>query len=329
MMNAVRTTFLLAALTGLFMAVGYFIGGTGGMLMAFGFAAVTNIIAYWNADKIVLRMQHAREIGPRQAPDLYDMVSDLAQRAGLPMPRLYVIETDQPNAFATGRNPENAAVAVSSGLLRMLERDEVAGVVAHELAHIKNRDTLTMTISATLAGAISMLAQFGLFFGGRNNNSPLGGVGTLLMVFLAPVAAMVVQMAVSRTREYEADHDGAEISGNPMALASALAKISKAARHFENPFARRNPGMAHMYIANPLGGSSLRSLFTTHPPVEKRIAALKALADQMRIGGQRPTQQSVNGRQYRDRPRRAGGQGQWRTPSAGAGSSPADRGPWG
>src|SRR5688572_8158988 len=229
-------------------------------------------------------MQRARQVDPRSAPDLYSMVEELARNAGIPTPRVYVIDTDQPNAFATGRNPQNAAVAVSSGLLRFLDRREVAAVIAHELAHIKSRDTLTMTITATLAGAIGMLAQFGLFFGGGNNrDNPLGMVGTLLMVFLAPVAAMLVQMAVSRTREYEADRDGAEIAGDPLALASALAKIAQSAGRTVNVAAERNPAMAHMYIFNPLSGQRMDNLFATHPDVRNRISALQQLAATMQV----------------------------------------------
>lgn len=282
MVNAFRTTFLLAALTGIFMAVGYLVGGTEGMILAFGVALVTNLIGYWNSDKMVLRLQHAQEVDPRRVPELFDIVEGLARRAGIPMPRLYLIDTEQPNAFATGRNPQNAAVAVSTGLLRNLDRREVAAVIAHEIAHIRSRDTLIMTITGTFAGAISMLAQFGLFFGGRNAQSPLGPFGTLIAVLVAPLAAMMVQMAVSRTREYEADRDGAMISGDPLALASALGKISQMSRHFENPWARRNPGMAHLYIVNPLAGDRMDNLFATHPDVNNRIAALQKLAAELR-----------------------------------------------
>ena len=242
MMNALRTTILLAGMTALFMGVGYLIGGTGGMAIAFLFALGTNVFAYWNSDKMVLSMQGAREIDPRSAPDLYQMTQRLVDNAGLPMPRLYLIETDQPNAFATGRSPDKGVVAVSSGLIKYLDSREVAAVIAHELAHIKNRDTLTMTVTATLAGAISMLAQFGLFFGGaRDNNNPLGFVGVIAMVILAPIAAMLVQMAVSRTREYEADKDGAEICGDPHALATALEKISSMGKRTVNMAAERAP----------------------------------------------------------------------------------------
>ncbi|UYN98743.1 MAG: zinc metalloprotease HtpX [Devosia sp.] len=327
MFNAFRTFVLLAGMTALFMVVGYFIGGTGGMLLALGFAAVTNLFAYWNSDKMVLRMQNAVPVERSRAPELYDMVDTLSQRAGIPTPAVYVIETDQPNAFATGRDPSNAAVAVSSGLLRQLDTREVAGVVAHELAHIKNRDTLTMTITATLAGAISALAQFGLFFGGGNNrDNPLGGIGALLMVFLAPVAAMIVQMAVSRTREYEADKDGAMIAGDPLALASALNKIATLAGRQVNVAAERNPAMAHMYIVNPLSGQRMDNLFSTHPDTGNRIAALQRLAAEMRVDdkGRRP--------EPRPRPVSSGRDngGGWRVPTVGRTEDDGGaRGPWG
>ena len=325
MFNLLRTGVLIAAMTALFMAVGYFIGGQSGMLIAFGVAAVTNLFAYWNADKMVLAMQGAVEVDPRRAPDLYRMVETLAQRAGIPTPKVYVIETAQPNAFATGRNPQNSAVAVSSGLLNTLSSDEVAGVIAHELAHIKNRDTLTMTVTATLAGAISMLAQFGLFFGGGNNReNPLGGIGALLMVFLAPLAAALVQMAVSRTREYEADRDGALISGEPMALASALSKISSISQRTINVQAERNPAMAHLYITNPLSGARMDNLFATHPAVENRIQALQQIAAEM----------GRDARGYRPAPRpdftsRAEATSGWRVPQFSDGDERRNRGPWG
>ncbi|WP_189426086.1 zinc metalloprotease HtpX [Devosia pacifica] len=321
-MNALRTTVLLAGMTALFMVVGYFIGGTGGMMIAFGIAVATNVFAYWNSDKMVLRMQNAVPVERSRVPELYQMVEVLADRAGLPMPKVYVIQSDQPNAFATGRNPQNAAVAVSTGLLRHLDTREVAAVVAHELAHIRSRDTLTMTITATLAGAISMLAQFGLFFGGGNNrDNPLGGFGAILMVFLAPVAAMMVQMAISRTREYEADRDGAEISGDPLALASALNKIATLAGRQVNVGAERNPAQAHMYIINPLSGARMDNLFSTHPDTGNRIAALKKLADTLQTG--HPQQPSAHARPA---PSGAG----WRVPSSRDGSGPRDTGgPWG
>ncbi len=326
MLNAVRTTFLLAAMTGLFMAVGFIVGGQGGMMLALGFSIVTNMIAYWNADKIVLRMQNAEPLDPRRAPEIYEAVEVLSQRAGIPMPKLYLIHSDQPNAFATGRNPENAAVAVSSGLVQHLTLREVSAVIAHELAHIRSRDTLTMTITATLAGAISMLAQFGLFFGGRNSNNPLGPFGALAMVIVAPLAAMMVQMAISRTREYEADRDGAEISGDPLALASALEKISHLARNFENRWARRTPGLAHMYIVNPLAGDRMDNLFATHPNVHNRIAALQQMAAEM----PRNTPPRAPARGVRGVAADAGGNAGWRVPTTRRQDRDAPpKGPWG
>ena len=286
-MNYMRTAILLAGLTALFMAVGFMIGGRGGMMIALLVAAGMNLFSYWNSDKLVLRMYGAREVDEQSAPELYTMVRELAARAELPMPKVYLMDNPQPNAFATGRNPQNAAVAATTGLLQMLNREEVAGVMAHELAHIKHHDTLTMTITATIAGAISMLANFGMFFGGanrENNGSPFGAIGTILMVFLAPLAAMVVQMAVSRSREYVADRTGAEICGQPMALAAALAKISGAAHHVNNYEAEANPATAHMFIINPLSGQRMDNLFSTHPATENRIAALKALAQEMGHG---------------------------------------------
>ncbi len=278
-MNYFRTAILLAAMTGLFMAVGAMIGGQSGMVVAFGVAVAINAFSYWNSDKLVLRMHGAREVDAGSAPDYYETVRQLAANADLPMPRVYIMENDQPNAFATGRNPEHAAVAATTGLLQSLSREEVAGVMAHELAHIKNRDTLTMTITATLAGAISMLANFGLFFGGgRGNNNPLGIVGTLLVMFLAPLAAGLVQMAISRSREYQADKIGAEICRQPRWLASALAKIAGAAAHTPNNAAERNPATAHMFIINPLSGERMDSLFSTHPNTQNRIARLEDMA---------------------------------------------------
>lgn len=283
-MNFFRTALLLAILTALFMAIGFFIGGTSGMLIAFFIALAMNIFSFWNSDKIVLAMHNAQEVDERAAPELYDMVRQLAANAELPMPRVYVVHTDQPNAFATGRSPERAAVAATTGLLDRLSREEVAGVMAHELAHIKNRDTLTMTIAATIGGAISMLANFGMLFGGGNRDNNSGGfgvIGTLLMVFLAPVAAAVVQMAISRSREYEADKLGAYISQNPLWLASALRKIAAAAQQIPYGRAERNPATAHMFIINPLTGQGMDNLFSTHPNTENRIAALEAMAREM------------------------------------------------
>jgi heat shock protein HtpX len=287
-MNFMRTAMLLAALTAIFMGVGYLIGGAGGMVIAFVIAAGMNVFSYWNADKLVLKMHHAREVDERSAPQYYGIVRDLATRARLPMPRVYVMDNPQPNAFATGRNPENAAVAATTGLLSALSPEEVAGVMAHELAHIKHRDTLTMTITATIAGAISMLANFALFFGGtRDNNNPFGFVGILVAAIVAPLAAMLVQMAVSRTREYAADRMGAEICGRPSWLASALAKISRAAGRVENIDAERNPATAHLFIVNPLSGARMDNLFSTHPATENRIAALRTMEQEL-VGAGRP-----------------------------------------
>ena len=281
-MNTARTGLLMAALMGLFLAVGYLLGREQGMLIAFVVAAGMNLFAYWNADKMVLRMHGAQPVDRASAPDFYSLVEELAQRGNLPMPKVYIMDNPQPNAFATGRNPENAAVAATTGLLQLLSPDELAGVMAHELSHIRNRDTLVMTMTATIAGAISMLANFGMFFGGnRDRNNPLGFIGVILMVILAPMAAMLVQMAISRTREYGADRGGAEISGQPMALAAALTKISGAAHQIENPSAEANPATAHMFIINPLSGRRMDNLFSTHPDTGNRIEALRRLADEM------------------------------------------------
>lgn len=279
-MNTLRTAMLLAAMTALFMGVGYLIGGSGGMMIALAIAAATNLFSYWNADKMVLSMNRAVEVDERNAPEYFAIVHGLVERAGLPMPRIYLIDNDQPNAFATGRNPEHAAVAATTGLLARLSHEEVAAVMAHELAHVQHRDTLTMTIVATLAGAISMLGNFAFFLGGnRNNNS--GFLGVIVAMVVAPFAAMIVQMAVSRTREYAADRRGAEICGNPLWLASALDKIARGAERIRNPDAERNPATAHLFIINPLSGERMDSLFSTHPATENRIAALQAMAQEM------------------------------------------------
>ena len=283
-MNTMKTAMLIAFMTALFMGIGLLLGGKGGMLVALGVAVVMNLWSYWNADKMVLRMNNAQKVDARSAPEFYHLVERLAANAGLPMPKVYLIDEDQPNAFATGRNPQNAAVAATTGLLHRLSQDEVAGVMAHELAHVENRDTLIMTITATLAGAISMLGNFAMFSGGGNNrNNPLGMIGVLAAMIVAPFAAMLVQMAISRTREYAADRRGAEISGAPLSLASALAKI--ASNHSVNEPAERNPAMAHMFIINPLSGQRMDSLFSTHPDTANRIAALQAMTD---ISGGRP-----------------------------------------
>ena len=278
-MNTMRTAMLLAMMTALFMGVGYMIGGSGGMIVALLIAAGMNLFSYWNADKMVLSMHRAVEVDERSAPEYYGIVRDLAARAGLPMPKVYLIDNAQPNAFATGRNPQNAATAATTGLLERLSYEEAAGVMAHELAHVQHRDTLTMTITATLAGAISMLGNFAFFLGGdRNNNNPLGFVGVLVAMIVAPLAAAMVQMAVSRTREYSADRRGAEICGHPLWLASALGKIASAAARLRNDAAERNPATAHLFIINPRSGERMAGLFSTHPATENRISALEALA---------------------------------------------------
>ncbi len=305
-MNYFRTAILLAAMTALFMAVGAVIGGQAGMMIAFLVALAMNAFSYWNSDKMVLRMHGAREVDEASAPGYYAMVRDLAANAGLPMPRVYIMDNDQPNAFATGRNPENAAVAATTGLLNALSEEEVAGVMAHELAHIKNRDTLTMTITATIAGAISMLANFGMFFGGRDNNSPFGFFGVIAVMLISPIAAALVQMAVSRSREYEADKLGAQISRNPLWLASALEQMSRLTRQIPNMAAERNPASAHMFIINPLSGARMDKLFSTHPNTQNRIARLKEMAHE-----------------FTSAPRTATGRG-GSVPSTGG-----TRGPWG
>lgn len=284
-MNYAKTALLLAGLTGLFMAVGFLLGGQSGMLLALVIAAATNLFAYWNSDRMLLGMYGAQEVDRRTAPDLYAMTEQMAARAGIPMPRLYIIHEDQPNAFATGRNPENAAVAVNTGLLNLMSREEVAGVIAHELAHIKNRDTLIMTITATVAGAISMIANFGMFFGGsrENNNQGPGIVASLALMILAPLAAMVVQMMISRTREYAADRLGAEIVGNPLWLASGLQRLEQGVHAIQNARAEYNPATAPLFIINPLSGARMDNLFSTHPNTQNRVAALVEQAHAMGI----------------------------------------------
>lgn len=320
-MNIFRTALLLAAMTALFMGVGFLIGGQQGMVIAFLVAAAMNVFSYWNADKLVLRMHNAREVDERTAPEFYRMVRQLAANAALPMPKVYIIDNPQPNAFATGRNPENAAVAATTGLLEMLQPEEVAGVMAHELAHVKNRDTLIMTITATIAGAISMLANFGFFFGGnRENNNPLGFVGVIVAMIVAPMAAMLVQMAISRTREYSADRLGAEICGRPDWLASALQKIAGGAARIPNMTAEANPATAHMFIINPLSGQRMDNLFSTHPATENRIAALMDFAQ---TAG--PLAAPFEAEPAVPPVRR----GPWGRPSAPTGSRSNRRGPWG
>ena len=289
-MNYLRTAILLAGLTALFMAVGYLIGGGTGMMIALVIAAATNLFSYWNSDKLVLSMHQAQEVDEQSAPEFVAIVRELAQRADLPMPRVYLMDSAQPNAFATGRNPQHAAVCATTGLLNTLNRDEVAGVIGHELGHVRNHDTLTMTITATIAGAISMLAQLSMFLGRRrDNNSGLGIVGSLLMLVLAPLVAMIVQMAISRSREYAADNLGARISGRPGALASALVKISSVAEAVPNDTAGSHPATAPLFIVNPLSGRGMDNLFSTHPSTENRVAALDRLSHEMGLGGLGPS----------------------------------------
>lgn len=286
-MGYTRTAILMAAMTGLFMGLGYLLGGAGGSVIALVLAAGMNLAAWWNSDKMVLKMHNARPVGPGQAAGLQQLVADLAGRAGLPVPAVYVIETDQPNAFATGRNPANAAVAVTTGLMRVLDREELAGVIAHELAHIRNHDTAIMTVTATFAGAISMLANFALFFGGRREGGP-GLVGTIALMILAPISAALVQMAISRTREYAADRAGAQICGNPLSLASALERIQQGASRIDNVAAEQNPATAHMFIINPLHAHRRDSLFATHPATANRVAALRQMAGAGTVQPQAP-----------------------------------------
>jgi len=275
----VKTAMLMAAMTAVFLGAGYAIGGAAGALIALVVAAVMNAMAWWNSDKAVLKMHNARPVDATTAPELQEMVIQLARAADMPAPKVYIIDQDQPNAFATGRNPDNAAVAATTGLLKRLSQEEIAAVMAHELAHIKNYDTLIMTITATFAGAISMLANFALLFGrGRNQSNP---IALIAMMILAPLAAAVVQMAISRSREYEADKVGAEICGNPMWLAAALQKIQGFAARIDNDTAERNPATAHMFIINPLHRFKRDKLFSTHPSTENRIAALEKLAGEL------------------------------------------------
>ena len=279
MFNLMKTAILMAAITALFMAIGAVIGGRGGMMIALVIALGMNFFSYWFSDKLVLRMYNAQQVDESSAPQFYRMVQELAQRAGLPMPRVYLIEEEAPNAFATGRNPQNAAVAATTGILRVLSERELRGVMAHELAHVRHRDILISTISATMAGAISMLANFAMFFGGRDeegrHTNPIVGI---LVAILAPIAASLIQMAISRAREFEADRGGAEISGDPQALASALQKIHRYAQGIPLETAERHPETAQMMIMNPLSGGGLQSLFSTHPSTEERVERLLAMA---------------------------------------------------
>jgi heat shock protein HtpX len=310
---------LLAGLTALFMGVGFLLGGQTGIVVALAFALAMNAYAYWNSDKMVLRMYGAREVDARSAPTFYNIVARLAQNAQLPMPKVYVIEDAQPNAFATGRDPEHAAVAATTGLLDHLSQEEIAGVMAHELAHVKHRDTLIMTVTATLAGALSMLANFAMFFGGSRDREGggIGIVGTIVMMIVAPMAAMVVQMAISRTREYEADREGAEIAGQPLWLASALGKLDSLAHQIPSPRAEANPATAHLFIVNPLSGARMDNLFSTHPSMENRIARLRQMANGETVQTTRGFSRAARAERKRSI-----------LPSSGGGSSVGRR-PWG
>ena len=277
-MGYFRTTVLLAGITALFLGIGFLIGGAVGAGIALAIACAMNLFAWWNSDKMVLRMYGAREVDGRSAPGFYGIVEQLAFKAGLPMPALYIIDSDQPNASATGRNPENAALAATTGLLDRLSHEEVAGVMGHELAHVGNRDTLIQTITATLAGAIGMLASFAFFFGGNSRNNPFGMIGVLLIAILGPLMAMVVQMAISRGREYEADRIGAEICGHPLWLASALERMQAGAETIDYEAAEQHPATAHMFIINPLHAHAVDGLFSTHPATEARVRRLREMA---------------------------------------------------
>ena len=327
-MNYVRTAMLLAFLTAIFVMMGYLIGGGAGMVIAFIVALAMNAFSFWNSDKMVLRMYGAQEVDAQSAPEYYRLVEGLAKNGGLPMPRVYVLPSPQPNAFATGRDPNHSAVATSTGLLDVATREELAGVIAHELAHIKNRDTLTMTVAATIGGAISMLAQylqFGAMFGGghsqEGNSNPLGWIGVLAAAIIAPFAAMLVQMAISRSREYQADRLGGMLCGNPLWLASALRKIEHYARGTVNDEAEAIPSTAHMFIINPLNGHGMDSLFSTHPNTANRIAALEALARELQIAdaGGGSASAPAGGSE-------SGPGGPWSQPSP---ARDTRRGPWG
>jgi heat shock protein HtpX len=320
-MNYAKTGLLLAVLTGIFVAMGGLVGGTTGMVIAFIIAAGMNMFSLWKSDKMVLRMYGAQEVDAQSGGEYYAIVRDLAARAELPMPRVHIMNNPQPNAFATGRNPQNAAVCASTGLLEALSPEEVAGVMAHELAHVKNYDTMTMAVAATIGGAISMLAQylqFGALFGGnRGNNNAVGWIGMLAAIIVAPMAAMLVQMAVSRSREYQADRMGGQICGNPRWLASALHKIEGFARGIRNEPAEAAPATAHLFIINPLTGEGMDNLFSTHPNTANRIAALERLAAEMGPG---PSRVSSSPAASQGR----GPSGPW-----GGGASAGSRGPWG
>ncbi|TNC94041.1 MAG: heat shock protein HtpX [Stygiobacter sp.] len=319
-MSIARTALLLAAMTGLFLAIGALIGGQGGMMIALVIALAMNAFAYWNSDKMVLSMYGAQQVDRHSAPGLVSIVERLVTRAGMPMPKVFIINSEQPNAFATGRDPEHASVAATTGLLDRLSPEEVEGVMAHELAHVKNRDTLIMTITATIAGAIGMIANFGMFFGGgqrsdeNGNGGGLGLIGGILIAIIAPMAAMVVQMAISRTREYAADAEGARICGNPLWLANALERLEQAAHVIPNHQAENNPATAHLFIVNPLSGHGMDNLFSTHPNMTNRVAALRAMAAQAGM--------TWDARVQRQNPPSGPSSGPW-------GKPPKGRGPWG
>lgn len=326
-MNYAKTAMLLAALIAIFVVMGYAIGGQAGMVIAFFVALAMNFFSFWKSDSMVLRMFGAIEVDETTAPQYYRMVRDLAARADLPMPRVYIMQQAQPNAFATGRSPEHSAVASSTGLLEILAPEELAGVIAHELAHIKNRDTLTMTVAATIGGAISMMAQwlqFSMFFGGRDNrDSPFGWIGVIAAAIIAPFAAMLVQMAISRSREYQADRLGAMICGNPLWLASALDKIGRGVRGIVNEDAEAVPAAAHLFIANPLTGRGFDNWFSTHPSMDNRINELQKLAREIGASGDYQVPSAANQTTYSERPQASSG------PWSNVGRPKRRRGPWG
>jgi heat shock protein HtpX len=307
-MNSARTGLLLAAMTALFLAVGWLLGGRSGALIALAIALGTNLFAWWSSDRMVLRMHQARPVTRASAPELYALVQELAGRAQLPMPALYLIESDQPNAFATGRDPHHSAFALTRGLMQSLSREELAGVIAHELAHIKNRDTLTMTIAATIAGAIGFLGQFAFFFGGSRDGERTNPLAAILVMIFAPLAATLVQMAISRTREFSADRLGAAICGMPRALASALQRIEQLAAGRVMPTAEHNPASAHLFIVNPLRMGGVDNLFRTHPRTEDRIRALLALEQEAGAAAPAPWPAGVR---YGSVPRAGGRRGPW------------------
>jgi heat shock protein HtpX len=273
-MNTIKTFFLLVTLTLILIAAGAALGGKQGLTIALLFAFGMNFFAYWYSDKIVLKMYRAQEVTESEAPELFGVVRGLIQKAGMPMPKVYIIPQDQPNAFATGRNPEHAAVAVTTGIMRILSREELQGVIGHELSHIQHRDILISTVAATIAGAISYLTYFAMFFGHGDDDEGVNPIAALLMFIIGPIAALIIQMAISRSREYAADQGGAHLAGNPRYLASALRKLNAASQQIPM---KANPATSHMFIVNPLRGGGLAKLFSTHPPIEERIARLESM----------------------------------------------------